>query len=293
MAKPWGRYEIDFLDHPKFRALHANSFFLWWEVKNYCDKFHTDGRFPREMLRTFRHHSSKAIGQLTMSCGVKPNGDPYAPLWEPQDIGGVAYLKMHDYLDHNDCRDEVLARIQDAEDKAAIRRAKDRERQAQYRAERKAVLADLEKRHVTRDSPRDMRDSHSDVTPQTRPQTETPTPTPTEVVPTERRTPSRTSAHGPLPGFARLRVFRWMVEQLTASVGAADFDLEDWLLRLEADTKLVIPADDKERWKWLQTAFDHELRSRGLMTDAPQAPTNKRVAGLVTGGNAFLRRNQA
>jgi hypothetical protein len=80
MPKPWGKYEIDYLDHPKFRALHANAIVLWHEAKNYCDKFQTDGRFPKEIVKTFRFSTAKAVEQLERSCGVKPNGDPYAPL---------------------------------------------------------------------------------------------------------------------------------------------------------------------------------------------------------------------
>lgn len=143
MAKPWGKYEIDYLDHPKFRALNANAIVLWMEAKNHCDKFQTDGRFPVAVVRTFRYYSVKGVELLTRSCGVKPNGEHYAALWGAIDIGGVRYYVMHDYLDHNDCRDEVLARIADAETRAELRRLKDRERKQQDRADRKAALDKL------------------------------------------------------------------------------------------------------------------------------------------------------
>jgi hypothetical protein len=140
MPKPWGKYEIDYLDHPKFRALHANAIVLWHEAKNYCDKFQTDGRFPKEIVKTFRFSTAKAVEQLERSCGVKPNGDPYAPLWMAQDIGGVAYYVMHDYLDYNDCRDEVLARLADADERAALRRQKNKARQQRFREVRQETL---------------------------------------------------------------------------------------------------------------------------------------------------------
>lgn len=139
MAKPWAKYEIDYLDHPKFRALNANAIVLWLEAKNHCDKFQTDGRFPALTVRTFRYFSVKAVELLSRSCGVKPNGEQYAPLWESQEIGGVRYLTMHDYLEHNDCRDRVLDRIA----KAEAEREADRARKATARAA-KAAKAEAE-----------------------------------------------------------------------------------------------------------------------------------------------------
>lgn len=82
MSKPWAKYEIDYLDHPKFRALNANAIVLWLEAKNHCDKFHTDGRFPVAVVRTFRYFSVKSVELLTRSCGVKPNGEQYSALWQ-------------------------------------------------------------------------------------------------------------------------------------------------------------------------------------------------------------------
>lgn len=134
MSKPWGRYEIGFLGGSKFRALNANAICLWWEIKSYCDEHLNDGRFPQAIVKTFRFYSAKALEQLRRSCGVKPNGDPFAPLIDTQEIGGVPYYVMHDYLDHNDCRDAVEARQRIADE----RRAKERDRLKAWR-ERKQV----------------------------------------------------------------------------------------------------------------------------------------------------------
>ena len=161
MAKPWGRYEIGFMGHRKFLALTGNAIALWWEGKNYCDAQMTDGLIPTEALKMFRFSGTKPMQLLLASCGQKPDGTPYAPLWEPH----VAGYKMHDYLNHNDCREEVLARIDDADDVNAVRRLKNKERQAAFRALRKDAL---------RVTPR-----NSDITPVTT----TPTETPTETVP--------------------------------------------------------------------------------------------------------------
>lgn len=149
MAKPWGKYEIDYLDHPKFRALNGNAIVLWLEAKNHCDKFQTDGRFPLAIAKTFRYFSAKAVELLSRSCGVKPNGDAYAALWVLQDIGGVGYYVMHDYLDHNDCREAVLERMADAEQRAELRRLRDRERKQRERETRKSELDRLRNVHGT------------------------------------------------------------------------------------------------------------------------------------------------
>lgn len=140
MPKPWAKLEQNFINHQKFLALNSNAICLWLEGKNYCDIYMTDGMIPKTALKTFRFEGPKAIELLTTSCGRKPNGEAFAPLWEAVDVGGVGYYRMHDYLLHNDCRDEVLVRLEDAEDAAAIRRAANKERQAKYRAERKAKL---------------------------------------------------------------------------------------------------------------------------------------------------------
>lgn len=137
MAKPWGRYEIGFLGGTKFRALNANAICLWWEIKSYCDEHLNDGRFPATTIKTFRFYSAKALEQLTRSAGLKPNGQPFAPLLERQDIGGVAYFVMHDYLDHNDCRDKVMARKKKADEE----REKRAIAQQAYRDRKKADQA--------------------------------------------------------------------------------------------------------------------------------------------------------
>lgn len=164
MAKPWARIEVGYLNHPKFLALTATAICLWHEGKNYCDMHHTDGLIPRDALKTFRFRGTATIAVLMKSCGAKPNGTPYAPLWEPHDLG----YKMHDYLDHNDCREQVLERLQDADEVAQLRKLANRDRQRKARADRRARLEQLTRsgqpvtapvtpvtRDITRDSTRD------------------------------------------------------------------------------------------------------------------------------------------
>lgn len=146
MAKPWARIEIGYMGHPKFLWLNANAICLWHEGKQYCDMHHTDGLIPRDALKTFRFAGKKSIVALLTTCPTpKPDGTPYAPLWEEHAVG----YKMHDYLDHNPCREEVLARMEDADDVAEIRRAANARRQAEYRAKRKAELEVLRSHNVT------------------------------------------------------------------------------------------------------------------------------------------------
>lgn len=107
MAKPWAKYEVDFINHPKFRALTGNAICLWLEGKNYCDHHMTDGLIPTHIVKQFRFSRRLAIEALLVSCGQKSESLTYAPLWEVHAIG----YRMHDYLEHNDCREEVLERI--------------------------------------------------------------------------------------------------------------------------------------------------------------------------------------
>lgn len=173
MPKPWARIEVGYFSHIKFLKLNANAISLWHEGKDYCDTHHTDGLIPREALQHFRFRGTKSVTMLSTSCGEKPSGAAYAPLWEEHPVG----YKMHDYLDHNDCRDEVLTRLEDAEDIAELRKLANRGRQVKYRVERKARIAALAVTPVTRDEVRDkvrdkVRDRTRDVTRTCSPPTE-------------------------------------------------------------------------------------------------------------------------
>lgn len=127
--KPWSKLEIGYLNHPKFLALNANAICLWHEGKNYCDTHHTDGLIPRDAMKTFRFRGAKAIALLLLSCGLKPDGTAYAALWSQHDVG----FRMHDYLDHNDCRDAILARMEQAEESRDV----DRQRLKRWREKKK------------------------------------------------------------------------------------------------------------------------------------------------------------
>lgn len=114
--------------HEKFLALNGNAIALWDEIKDYCDERHTDGFVPKEAFKTFRFAGQRSLALLTTSCGFKPDKTPFAPLLEEHELG----YRMHDYLDHNDCRDAVLARMERAEAKKEDERA----RKAEWRAKK-------------------------------------------------------------------------------------------------------------------------------------------------------------
>lgn len=297
MAKPWAKYEIDFLGHAKFLALTSNAICLWFEAKNYCDKHHTDGLFPREALRTFRFNGSKSVELLTRSCGLKPNSQPWAPLWEAVDMGGVPYLRMHDYLSHNDCRDEVLERLQDAEDVAELRRLGNAKRQRQFRAERKAKL---EAEHLAASNA----ESNAPVTPVTRYVTrdvQTPTEAAAEAVSEALAVPSEPPKSGggvtarskkPIYQSDRFAVFEWQFDAISQTLGPHldAFDLHgffDDLTQRSRESGLVIPSDREARWQWLQAQIEAEARRRGLpMADA--AASAPPVLGKLSGRMAAM-----
>lgn len=165
MSKPWGRYEVNFINHDKFRSITSNAIALWIEGKNYADDKLTDGLLPAYEVKHWRFYGTKSLRLLTTSCGTKPGTDQaYAPLWEP--VEGFGF-KMHDYLDHNPCRDTAIARI----DKAEASKEKERDRKAAWRLEQQAkslVASAPCPVDVPPDVPRDKRDNVPDVPPLSR-----------------------------------------------------------------------------------------------------------------------------
>lgn len=136
MAKPWARIQQNYINHQKFLVLSPTAICLWLEGKNYCDMQHTDGLIPRAALKTFRFATRQAVDALCQSAGQKADGSPWAPLWE---AAGTVGFKMHDYLDYNDCRDAVIARIEQADDERDRKKKnqkdyRDRKKQERYRS---------------------------------------------------------------------------------------------------------------------------------------------------------------
>lgn len=89
-------------DHPKIEALSDRAFRLWFKGITYCQRFLTDGYIPADVARGLRGWSKATQDELAR---VIP---PFkGPLWHLKDDGSV---QVHDYLDWNDSREEVLKR---------------------------------------------------------------------------------------------------------------------------------------------------------------------------------------
>ena len=274
MPKPWAKYEIGFIRHAKFLCLSGNAIALWWEGKNYCDEHLTDGFFPREALRTFRFRAPRSVELLMQSCGVKPNGEAYAPLWDAIDIGGVPYIRMHDYLLHNDCREVVQKRMQAADEKTQANRT----RLSAWRDAKKA------KRETRDETPLVTRDETPLVTPDV---TLLVTPDETRL---KRSIQNQNQNHNQKeeqkksggggkerPQFQnqRFAVHRWQVDELISMLGAQvdTFDLDEWLLTGAAARAAEEPGVIPDWWKWLKAETLREAKRRGL----PMANGSMRV----------------
>lgn len=94
----------------------------------------------------------------------------------------------------------------------------------------------------------------------------------------------------------KLTIFEWMLDDCLKTLGTlgSEFDLHEWFFALDAkavNANLVIPKRDGGAW--LQSQLVAEAQRRGLpLQMATAEPQNKRIAGLVAGGNAFLNRGQ-
>jgi hypothetical protein len=106
---PWVRIDENIIDHPKFIALTPLAFWLWVEGLTYCQKHLTDGHIPKAVVRGMRHYSPAAMAKLT---AVLVSGK--GPLWSTDSHGDV---HVHDYLTHNDSREEILAKRANARDR--------------------------------------------------------------------------------------------------------------------------------------------------------------------------------
>lgn len=98
---PWVRIDENAMDHPKFLALSDGAWRLWCEGQSYCQKHLTDGVIHLSALKGFRYFSPSRLKNLTTEF-VPGKG----PCWHRDEDGTV---HVHDYLDWNDSREEVLA----------------------------------------------------------------------------------------------------------------------------------------------------------------------------------------
>jgi hypothetical protein len=106
---PWVRIDENAMDHPKFLALSDGAWRLWCEGLAYCQKHLTDGLIQVAALRGFRHFSPGKMKVL-----LQPYQPGANPLWSQPDPKTVM---VHDYLQWNDSREEVLSARQGAQER--------------------------------------------------------------------------------------------------------------------------------------------------------------------------------
>jgi hypothetical protein len=94
----WARLDDSFIDHPKMVGLRLELVGLWAKALAYCGRHLTDGAIQRALLPQLAGVSEPRAVKLAEEL-VK------AGLWEH---AGTDYL-VHDYLDWNPSRREVLA----------------------------------------------------------------------------------------------------------------------------------------------------------------------------------------
>jgi len=90
---PWVRIDENAMDHPKIAGLSDGAFRLWVQGLAYCQKHLTDGLIQAFAMKALTAFSSKRRDMLV-----------HVGLWHLIDSG----CQVHDYLQWNDSREEVL-----------------------------------------------------------------------------------------------------------------------------------------------------------------------------------------
>ena len=108
-----------------------------------------------------------------------------------------------------------------------------------------------------------------------------------------------TGKQPPLAGFQQLKVWQWFIDRWLEQLGAeADkFNIGDWLADIDGTLTGVLPYAGNDWFALLNPLFHAAVRRAGIQIaldaaapPAPAVPSNKRIAGLVAGGDAFLNR---
>jgi uncharacterized protein YdaU (DUF1376 family) len=90
--------------------------------------------------------------------------------------------------------------------------------------------------------------------------------------------PTYVGKQRPIPGYRRLRIFRWMLDDIIAMLGdhAEAFDLDKWLLTLDASPGLL-PV---ELWPWIKEQVLEQAAIRGYGA-AETGPKKKTATELL------------
>lgn len=103
---PWARLDDGLNDDAKLNALSSDAYRLWVRGLVFCQKNLTDGFIPGDelpVLLVFAKERDRK-GIVTELLNGRPRLGK-GPLWHEVDGG----YQMHDFLDHNDPRDKVIA----------------------------------------------------------------------------------------------------------------------------------------------------------------------------------------
>ena len=113
----WIKHDDNCPDHPKIARLSDSAFRLQFNAKCYCSRHLTDGVVPADMLsRILPGRTQREINSLVAEL---VRGVCFEPI---VDGGVVVAYQIHDYLDYQQSRADVLAQRKAAAERQARRR---------------------------------------------------------------------------------------------------------------------------------------------------------------------------
>ncbi len=258
----WVRIEDTVTDHRKHLKAGPAACWLWVCGLAYCQRQLSDGMIPTEALPQLGagFRISWLVKRL-VSAGLfdkVPGG-----------------FMVHDYHDYNETREEALTRKRElSEQRAAAGR---------IGGLRSGLTRRGHKEANTEANVKQLAEAKRSPDP-TRP---IPSPRRTE----EERRPLLPARGGPPMnlGLKRLKVWRWMLEDLIDTLGAhaVAFDVEAWLLDLDAKETRVVEST----WPWLKDELVLEVRRRGLPV-AAVAKGAESTESLTAGVRALLKKRE-
>jgi len=252
---PWVRIDEHAMSHPKISGLSDGAFRLWVQALAHCQNFLTDGVVVPVALKGLPAYTAKRRTELVA-----------AGLWNNAPDAGIL---VHDYLQWNESREQVVA---------AREREKDRKRKWRLG------------RQVRGDAGRDAgKDGGRTPTSPVRACVGGTS----QLVGTAGKgeggtgeTPPKVVHAGP-----RLRVWQWMHDDLARRLGAQidAFDLLGWYGRLEAELERT-GEGFADPWRWLQQRL---YRDANLPMPNLFGSREKRAPGVgVTGPVSDEKRKQ-
>lgn len=254
----WVRIHDGAMQDLKISGLSDSAFRLWIRGLCYCQTALTDGLIPHSALRDMGA-KRKDVDEL-----ATPQVEGRAALWERIDQFG---FKVHDYLDWNDSREKVTGRKSAARARKEAFDAKRRSERVGERVNERVPNAHAGFGLV----------NSTDLS----------------TTKTSEREYEGKPAVAPRGACQAGRIFlhRWQIDNLIDVIGphVDVFALDEFLDGVNAS--LADKALPRDPWKFVQDALHAELQRRGLtVAETTATPTNKRIAGLVAGGEAFLKR---